>query len=596
MRQIPMPPGQIKGGRTSVRRPRSLRPCCMHLEDRRLLSVGLKGSRPNAPIGTPIVWTAKADDHGGRPVYQFRVGTVGGTLYTVRDFSPKASFAYAPMQEGTYVMQVTVKDDFGSTSSETTSVVFNARSRVVGGNAAISRTSNPLVALYSAPPSTGSSMAVAFRPLGAGATWQTTSPMPVVPGQSTNVLVAGLRPDTTYVMRHVLSDGTTSAPKRFRTGSLPTNLAFPSFAVRTRPTPGTNLAQGVVLHIGANSPNGTVNTSATDPAGNLVWYFDPVANHFPGYAPSLVPGGTLLMLGGKQDNIGGANTLREIDLAGNTLRETNINAVNVELAALGRHSIENFNHDAQRLPNGDTVTLAATARTVDLHGTPTRYIGDMVVVLDKNFQVKWAWDPFDWLDTNRLPTGGEGPLDWTHANSVAWSPADGNLIVSMRSQDWVIKIDYDQGAGDGHIVWRLGQGGDFTINSNDASPWFSHQHNAHYVDDSTLLVFDNGNTRRATDPGAHSRGQELILDETTMQATLVLNADLGNYAPAVGSAQRLPDGNFVFDSGFKKQTIGVRADGARVYLLKTFIPGVQYRSYIYSTLYGNPGDVIVPRV
>src|SRR5207245_7378417 len=62
----------------------------------------------------------------------------------------------------------------------------------------------------------------------------------------------------------------------------------------------------------------------------------------------------------------------------------------------------------------------------------------------------------------------------------------------LRHQDWVIKIDYRNGAGDGHVIWRLGQGGDFTVNSTDPNPWFSHQHNAHYIDDHTLILFDNG--------------------------------------------------------------------------------------------------------
>jgi hypothetical protein len=76
-----------------------------------------------------------------------------------------------------------------------------------------------------------------------------------------------------------------------------------------------------------------------------------VTNAFPSYAPSVVPGGTVLLLGGTpRGTQGGEDTLREVDLAGNTLRETNIDAVNAELAALGQHSIIDFNHDAQRLP------------------------------------------------------------------------------------------------------------------------------------------------------------------------------------------------------------------------------------------------------
>ena len=195
---------------------------------------------------------------------------------------------------------------------------------------------------------------------------------------------------------------------------------------------------------------------------------------------------------------GGFDTVREIDLAGDTLRETNIDAVNAELAALGQHPITNFDHDAQRLPNGDTAVLATTPRTINVNGTPTQYNGDMVLVLDQNFQVAWAWDAFNWLDTSRLATMGEGPGDWLHANSISWSPADGDLLVSLCAQDWVIKIDYANGTGDGHVVWRLGQGGDFTHQYpiRDPSPWFSHQHDVRYINDTTLVVFDDGNTRQ----------------------------------------------------------------------------------------------------
>jgi hypothetical protein len=208
--------------------------------------------------------------------------------------------------------------------------------------------------------------------------------------------------------------------------------------------------------------------------------------------------------------------------------------------------------------------------------------------------VAWVWDPFTWLNVHRLPTLGEGAADWTHANSVAWSPADGNLIVSLRSQDWVIKIDYANGTGDGHVIWRLGRGGDFKLNSTDPLPWFSHQHDVRYINNSTLVLFDDGNTRHSKHPRAKSRGQELVLDEKRKVATLVVNADLGKYAPALGSAQMLPNGNLDFDSGFAEQTIEVLPNGRKTYVLKMNMPGKQYRSYIYATLYGNPADSSLP--
>jgi len=256
--------------------------------------------------------------------------------------------------------------------------------------------------------------------------------------------------------------------------------------------------------------------------------------------------------------------------------------------------------------------LGLTERVIDINGVSTNYIGEMTLVLDQDFQVAWAWDAFDHLDVTRGPVLGEvvqpGSLeptavvpnlpavDWLHVNAVALSPTDGNLVLSMRNQDWVIKVDYRYGAGDGHIVWRLGQGGDFTVNSTDPNPWFSHQHNAHYIDDHTLILFDNGNTRQASDPNAHSRGQVWTLDEVNRTATLVLNADLGNYSWRLGAAQRLSNGNYSFMSGSQGdppnefgQSIEVLPDGTKTYVLEG---PVEYRSFRMRTLYEGTGDVL----
>ena len=363
--------------------------------------------------------------------------------------------------------------------------------------------------------------------------------------------MAGMLPNTTYLMRDVLNDGAVSTPLAFTTGHLPTNLTFPTITEPQAPSPDTDLTQDMILHMGLAGATGTVNTLATDLMGNVVWYYDPVANNFASYATTLVPGGTILMLGGiQQSGAGSYDTLREIDLAGDTVRETNIHAVNAELAAMGQQSILDFNHEALRLPNGDTAVLATVQRTIDVNGKPTVYNGDDVVVLDQNFKVAWVWNAFDWLNTNRLPTDGEGPGDWLHANSITWSPEDGDLVVSLRAQDWVIKIDYANGTGNGHIVWTLGQGGNFTIISSDPSPWFSHQHDVEYINDNTLVLFDDGNTRRATNPNADSRGQELVLNEQTMTATLVVNADLGNYSAALGMRRSCPTATLPSRPGF----------------------------------------------
>jgi arylsulfate sulfotransferase len=191
----------------------------------------------------------------------------------------------------------------------------------------------------------------------------------------------------------------------------------------------------------------------------------------------------------------------------------------------------------------------------------------MIIVLDKDLNVIWTWDAFDNLDVRRAAVLGEtcpgacSPTqlsatanDWTHGNSIQQT-ADGNLLYSTRHQDWLIKISYDGSNGDGHIIWRLGKDGDFQIDSSDPYPWFSHQHDGNFetADPSRLLVFDDGNTRVAVMQGGNSRGQVLQIDEQNRVATPVLNADLGVYAAAVGSAQLLRDGDYHFDAGFVQE-------------------------------------------
>ena len=117
----------------------------------------------------------------------------------------------------------------------------------------VSPMANPLVALYSAPPSPGASMYVQFAQQGPTLSWQNTSPLPIVPGESTNFIVAGMLPDTTYLMRDVLDDGTVSAPLTFTTGSLPANLTFPTFTVVQPPAAGTDLSQNMIFHAGVLS-------------------------------------------------------------------------------------------------------------------------------------------------------------------------------------------------------------------------------------------------------------------------------------------------------------------------------------------------------
>ena len=136
-----------------------------------------------------------------------------------------------------------------------------------------------------------------------------------------------------------------------------------------------------------------------------------------------------------------------------------------------------LHHDLLPLPNGHLIVLVNFNKSFsNLPGYPgtTEALGDGLIDLDQNWNPVWAWNSFDYLYIDRHL---DGLPDWTHSNALLYT-ADGNLLLSMRHQSWILKIDYNNGTGSGNILWRLGYQGDFALTQNgavvtDPSVWFS---------------------------------------------------------------------------------------------------------------------------
>ena len=285
-----------------------------------------------------------------------------------------------------------------------------------------------------------------------------------------------------------------------------------------------------------------------------------------------VPGGTFLIITNKTTL---DYALSEIDLNGNTIHTLKEAAANLQLLALGAQPIIDFDHEAIRLPNGFTAVLAHNERLeTNVQGPGTLDImGNEILVLDPNWNIVWTWNAFNFLPVSRTAILGEickpcsqfakgcCPItlatqanDWTHGNSLAYDSSDGDLILSLRDQDWVVKIAFQNGTGDGHVIWTLGNQGNITMLNTPQipSPWFSHQHDVEIIDTGSpkrLMLFDNGNTRHATDPNATSRGQVLTLDEQALTADIATNVNLPFYSYAYGTAQLLSNGNYWWQAG-----------------------------------------------
>lgn len=570
------------------------------------LSVSLAPSVPeSSPVGNTMRWTAAASDHTGNLLYRFRLRRADGNFQVVRDFSPVPTLAWTAAQhEGLYEIEVTVRDPHSGAAAVATTW-YTATSLATAGPV-ISPTQNPLVFLYSAPPcDVPGRMQVEFE--SPDGLVQHTPSQNCEPGLSMNFYLAGMRANTTYTVRHIVDNNlarrerstpalTEGPALSVTTGALPLQLPVSS------PTEATSLtsADHVLLYSNLFGP-----PFATDQQGNVIWYY-----------PSMFTlltrpesGGRFLVLVANEAASGFGETLREIDVAGNTLRETNTGRINEQLAAMGRRSIGVFHHDAIGLPNDEVAVLATTEQIMSgVQGAgPVDIIGDMILVLDRDFQVVWTWDAFDHLDPHRQATLGEAcpglgcpPIhlasqahDWLHGNALVRT-ADNNLLYSSRHQDWIIKIDFRGGDGSGDVLWRLGKDGDFQISASDASPWFSHQHGPRISPEHNdiLALFDDSNLRQQADSSAHSRGQVLRLDERNMVATLVISLDVGGFSFAVGNAQPLRSGGYLFDVGWLPdnscRVLTVDSSGTPQQTVRVSAP--EYRSFWMQNMYTRDSD------
>ena len=529
------------------------------------MTVTLLPSTPSPqPLGTLVQWTATANGASpGTLWYRYRtrylaIGAHGREVdfgyQTVIDYGPNSVFTWATIaREGPYEIEVSVRN-LSTGESAATSAAYALTPLTTGGVAVLTPTANPLVYIYSAPACRGSMRVQLTSPDG---TVQNTPLLPCNGRSALNVYVAGMRANTTYTVQHQVINGETTV-----TGpALPVTTANLPITAPQIAAPATALdSPDILLHSIINS-----NPIATDMAGNIVWY----APFSITLLTRLAPGGVFLGINEDGTKDPSQQTFLKFDLSGATLAETNAARVSEQLVATGLHPINSFHHEAIQLPDGKYLVMAGSERILtDVQGPgPVDVLGDTILVLDRNLQLVWAWDAFDHLDPHRQAILAETCLypatvacsnfyqamqanDWLHGNALQLTP-DGNILYSVRHQDWVVKIDYRNGAGTGNILWRMGVGGDFQINSSDPYPWFSHQHDPNFLaDGQTLLVFDNGNTRTVSNPSENSRAQVYHVDEQNLAVTPVINTDLGVNSSALGTAEQLPDGSYHFDAGF----------------------------------------------
>jgi arylsulfate sulfotransferase len=450
----------------------------------------------------------------------------------------------------------------------------------------VTATGNPQVALYTVTLPFPGEMKVNFGPTTTYGkeTWvQSTD----TNNSQVSIFVAGMKASTTYHMQAliVFSNGVEvkDVDHTFKTGAIAQNYIFQVTATTTA---------GMTPQPGIEMTNPLKALEAYDLEGNLIWTY-PVPTPYYDYidGAKMLPNGDILVAIGALSNepliapitTATINEIREINLAGDTVRELSVGDLNAALQTAPSSctectdgggnllTLQTFHHDVTPLPNGHWLVLSNELRTLSKTTTPSlnstkpvAVVGDVIIDVDENNNPVWVWNEFNHLDVNRQPMGFP---DWTHTNAIIYSKDDGNILVSIRHQNWVLKVDYKNGEGNGDILWHLGEGGDFKLLGGTApQDWQYAQHDPGFFSPNTTGVFslglmDNGDDRlypagsKCTPQGnlpascLYSTIPVFQINEEEKTAKLTFHQKIpaADYSSFGGNTDELANGNVEYD-------------------------------------------------
>jgi arylsulfate sulfotransferase len=350
------------------------------------------------------------------------------------------------------------------------------------------------------------------------------------------VPVVGLIAGALNSIRITLTDSsgnTNSLAGRLEYNAPPLPADFPP--LRTSVLDQFHLTPGfTIFNVTPLSPPAYGLIVAVNSKGQVGWYYRTSGSVG---ALSQTARGTLLFLEGT-DAV-------EIDMLGNRIAHWHPTGAGIAAQAGDSVPVATnlFHHEIVELPGGNLLSLSHELRRMDSFPSsesdqaappaPATLVGDTIVEFSRDGRIVHEWSLLNLLDTQRIGYDSlsnfwdsvyrqaHGPTrDWTHANSVAFHTPDNAFIVSLRSQDAVVKVSRDEGK----LLWIFGVPGDWKppwsgnlLLGPETMRWPYHQHAASITSRGTLILFDNGNHQarpfNAKQSESQSRAAEFAIDE-----------------------------------------------------------------------------------
>lgn len=239
------------------------------------------------------------------------------------------------------------------------------------------------------------------------------------------------------------------------------------------------------------------------------------------------------------------------------------------------HQNETIHHDFDRLPNGNTMLVEWVDIPEELErrvqgGVRSRsrkrspMVGDEFYEIDSSGKEVWRAKLWELQDPRRDPICPlEDRHEWSHINAVNVN-ADGDLLFSGRNNSRVGIINRSSG----ELTWSYGQ------------PEISHQHNATWLENGNVQIFDNGMHRHGM---PRSRVIEINPKNNEIVWEFSAKPDIQFFSAHISGAQRLPNGNVLVCEGAPGRLFEITKEGEVVW---------EWVNPITQTVRGNPSTAI----
>jgi len=237
--------------------------------------------------------------------------------------------------------------------------------------------------------------------------------------------------------------------------------------------------------------------------------------------------------------------------------------------------VQGAHHSVLMLPWGNLLYLKH--RLVQADPWQELVESDTIRELDmETGEIVWEWHLEDCIS----PTAHFCPLcmetihldtyrDWSHSNALHYYEQDSSILLNARNLNTIVLLSYPSG----DVLWVCGDAGTF------GGGLFHHPHDAERLPNGNIVMFDND--EHAGHP-VRSRALELAIDPVAQTAEVVWEwRDDDLYAPIMGDANRLPNGNTLVTDPAKGRVIEVNPSGEKVWemLMKHPVPDHFHQFY-----------------